>query len=138
MDPHLEELTDESIHPVVDHEYRAVCRIEHGKVKHSSEKVVMLAEDLRPVFEGARPLFLILPERVFAFEYEFQLIIAVILITKDAHHIDVELVKMSEVRVVVFLDLNGHGIHHAQRIGAEQVFDFHEVDEVLEQSRFKG
>lgn len=133
MDPDLEKLTDKSIHPVIDHKDRAVGRIEHGEIQNRTKEVMLFAENFRPVFELPCPLLLILFESIFTFEDKFELIVAVIFITKHTHGVDIEFMQVAEVGVVVFLDPDRHGIHHAKGIGAHEVLDLDEIDEVLQE-----
>lgn len=137
MDLHLEELTNESIHSVIDHEYRTVDRIEHGEVQHRPEKVMMLAEAFRPFFECPRPLILVLIECISPFENEFELVVTVILVPENPREVDVELVKVSEVSAVVLLDPDRHRIEHSQGVCPQKVFNLYEVDEILQQACFQ-
>lgn len=133
MDPYLKVLGDKRVHPVVDHQHRAVGRIEHGQVEHGPQKVMVLTESLRPRFKLARPFFLVFVESIFSFEDELELVIAVILIAEYARKINIELMQVPEVSVIVLLDLCRHGIHHPEGVATQEVFNLDKVNQIMQQ-----
>jgi|SRR5690606_14668293 hypothetical protein len=116
MNLHVEELADESAHPIVDHQHGTILRIKNSKVEDSSQEIVVFAEALGPFFEFRGPLLLILLKRIPSIKTELKLVVAVVLKTKDTHEVDVEFVKMLEILPAMLRYPNGHIVHHAKRI----------------------
>jgi hypothetical protein len=46
--------------------------------------------------------------------------------------------QVGEVATLVIADLHRHIVHHAEWIGAKEVLDAHEVDEILKKCGFEG
>jgi hypothetical protein len=67
-----------------------------------------------------------------------ELIIVVVREAEDAHYAKVELIKVSEVRTIMLLNLQCGFIGNAQWITTHEVFDLHKIYQVLQKGLFKG
>lgn len=97
----------------------------------------MRTKRLRPFLEAHRPLFLVLFKYVFAVEVEFKLVIAVKLIAKHAHEVNIKFVQEGEVATLVVPDPDSHVVHHAKRVATQQVLDPDKIHEVLKERCFE-
>lgn len=68
MNSDLKVLRDKRIHPVVDHDHRAVDGVIHGEVEYGAEEILVFAEIFDPGFERQRPFLAILFEVALAVE----------------------------------------------------------------------
>ncbi len=127
----LEILGDKSLHAVVYHQQWAVGRIEDGKVQYGAQEVGMLTEVLSPFLELLAPLSLVFFQVVHPIKEEGELVIGVVGITKNTHHVQVELLQVSEIISGMLLYFQGRVVGNSQWIAPQQVLDLDIVNEVL-------
>lgn len=138
MDLDLEELSDECIHPVVDHNDGAFDWVIHGQVKNSAEKILMFAKVFYPGLKCCRPFAAILFEVVLAVKQKLKLVVGIVIKPEDARQRDIKIVKVAVILTFVLLDLVGHLVLDTQWVVAHQIFDLNKVDEVVEERLFQG
>ncbi len=138
MDLDLEELNDECIHPVVDHDDGTFDGIVYGKVKNSAEKVLMFAKVFYPGLKCCRPFAAIFFEVVLAVKQKLKLVVGIVVKPEDARQRNIEIVKVAIILTFVLLNLVGHVILDTQRVMAHQIFDLNKIDEVVEERLFQG
>jgi len=136
MDPDLEKVRDKNIHPVVDHEYGAIRRIEYGQVQDGSQKGLMFTEFFSPFLELLRPLVAVALVRIRAVKKELQLVVVVVHVPEDSHQRDIKLVQVTEIGPGMSLNLQRRLIRDAERVAAQQVLDFYVIDQVLKELLF--
>lgn len=133
-----EVLRDKGIHPVVNHEDRAINGIVYRQVEYSPEEIVVNAEFFHPLFKLCRPFLLILFKIVTTIKQERQLIVRIIAVAKNSHQVQVKFMKVTVIALVVLRDFFGHFIDNSQWVVLQQVFNFNVIDQVMEEVLFEG